>query len=216
MLYSHLVYFLCEYVTLFSSKAKNCKYFYLYVFCSLTNGLTDKIIIEQMRINKTTFYKKKSDFYLKQPPRKSCFFISTFLPFIALPAERRTKYLQNRCSFLRGICTKKYRIILERYLNQGPRKSRLTYVQMDRQTDICFYRVALLLTNSDISYFIQKKIDVLKVYNDNIFNQIKLLTNFHCSKSMFEKKTETKEMDEMLKTMIKFIFKTNFDKSELR
>ena len=27
--------------------------------------------------------------------------------FVALPTDRRTKYLQNRCSFLRGICTKK-------------------------------------------------------------------------------------------------------------
>ena len=33
--------------------------------------------------------------------------------FVALPTDRRTKYLQNRCSFMRGICTKK----LERYLN---------------------------------------------------------------------------------------------------
>ncbi len=28
-------------------------------------------------------------------------------PFVALPIDRRTKYLQNRCSFMRGICTKK-------------------------------------------------------------------------------------------------------------
>ena len=34
-------------------------------------------------------------------------------PFVALPTDRRTKYLQNRCSFMRGICKKK----LERCLN---------------------------------------------------------------------------------------------------
>ena len=28
-------------------------------------------------------------------------------PFVALPTDRRTKYLQNRCSFMRRICTKK-------------------------------------------------------------------------------------------------------------
>ena len=33
--------------------------------------------------------------------------------FVALPTDRRTKYLQNRCSFMREICIKK----LERYLN---------------------------------------------------------------------------------------------------
>ena len=27
--------------------------------------------------------------------------------FVALPTDRRKKYLQNRCSFMRGICTKK-------------------------------------------------------------------------------------------------------------
>ncbi len=48
---------------------------------------------------------------------------------------------------MRGICTKK----LERYLNQGPRKSRFPLIEVDGQTDIrtdiCFYRVALLLKN---------------------------------------------------------------------
>ena len=33
--------------------------------------------------------------------------------FLAFSTDRQTKYLQNRCSFMRGICTKK----LERYLN---------------------------------------------------------------------------------------------------
>ena len=28
-------------------------------------------------------------------------------PFVALPTDRRTKYLQNRCSFMRGICINK-------------------------------------------------------------------------------------------------------------
>ena len=27
--------------------------------------------------------------------------------FVALPTDRRTNCLQNRCSFIRGICTKK-------------------------------------------------------------------------------------------------------------
>ncbi len=27
--------------------------------------------------------------------------------FVALPTDRQTKYLKNRCSFMRGICTKK-------------------------------------------------------------------------------------------------------------
>ncbi len=64
-------------------------------------------------------------------------------PFVALPTDRRTKYLQNRSSFMRGICTKK----IERYLNQGPRKSRFPLNVVDRRTDICRCRVALLLTN---------------------------------------------------------------------
>ncbi len=34
---------------------------------------------------------------------------------------------------------------MERYLNQGPRKSRFLLNVVDRRTDICFYRVALLL-----------------------------------------------------------------------
>ena len=35
------------------------------------------------------------------------FNIFTFLPFVAKPADQWTKYLQNRCLFMRGICTKK-------------------------------------------------------------------------------------------------------------
>ena len=58
--------------------------------------------------------------------------------FVALPIDRRTKYLQNRCSFMRGICTKKIGAISQ----LGAEKTWLTY----GQTDICFYRVALLLT----------------------------------------------------------------------
>ena len=36
------------------------------------------------------------------------FNIFTFLPFVAKPANQQTKYLQNRCSFMKGICTKKW------------------------------------------------------------------------------------------------------------
>ena len=35
------------------------------------------------------------------------FNIFTFLPFVAKPAEQRKKYLQNRCSYVRRIYTKK-------------------------------------------------------------------------------------------------------------
>ncbi len=33
--------------------------------------------------------------------------MTTSISSKALPTDRRTKYLQNRCSFLRGFCTKK-------------------------------------------------------------------------------------------------------------
>ncbi len=73
-------------------------------------------------------------------------------PFVALPTDRRTKYLQNRCSFMKGICTR------ELFLIQGPRKSRFPLnledrhidIQTDRRADICFYRVALLLKRKNI------------------------------------------------------------------
>ena len=67
--------------------------------------------------------------------------------FVALPTDRRTKYLQNRCSFMRGIWSD---ISIRGWINHFPpkrgwRTDRRTY----RRTDICFYRVTLLLKTRD-------------------------------------------------------------------
>ena len=55
------------------------------------------------------------------------FNIFTFLPFVAKPADQRTKYLQNRCSFMRGICTKKIGAISQ----LGAEKSRFPLNMVD-------------------------------------------------------------------------------------
>ncbi len=47
---------------------------------------------------------KESELYIKQQTRKSCFI---FLHFCHLQPDRKTKYLQNRCSQIMGIFTKK-------------------------------------------------------------------------------------------------------------
>ena len=63
--------------------------------------------------------------------------------FVALPTDRRTKYLQNRCSFMRGICTKKIGAISQlgaEKITFPPKRG----WHSDRRTDICFYRVVLL------------------------------------------------------------------------
>ncbi len=69
-------------------------------------------------------------------------------PFVALPTDRRTKYLQNRCTFIRRICTKKIRAISQLWAEKitfPPKPDIQSYIHTDRRTDICFYRVALLL-----------------------------------------------------------------------
>ncbi len=71
--------------------------------------------------------------------------------FVAIPTDRRTKYLQNRYSFMRGNCTKKIgaksQLGAEK-ITFPPKRGWHT----DRWTDICFYRVALLLKNYCHSY----------------------------------------------------------------
>ena len=71
-------------------------------------------------------------------------------PFVALPTDRRTKYLQNRCSFMRGICTKKIGAIS----HLGAEKIKFP-PKRGWHTDICFYRVALLLIREawTVGYF---------------------------------------------------------------
>ncbi len=71
---------------------------------------------------------------------------------MALPKDRQTKYLKNRCSFMMGICTKKFGAISQigaEKITFPPKPDRHiyrhTYIQTDRRTDISFYRVALLL-----------------------------------------------------------------------
>ncbi len=59
-------------------------------------------------------------------------------PFVALPTDRQTKYLQNRCSFMRGICTKKIGAISQlgaEKITFPPKPNEHTDIQTDRQTD---------------------------------------------------------------------------------
>ena len=51
--------------------------------------------------------KKQKTFQKSRNLINRVFNICTFPPFVAKPADQRTKYLQNRCSFMRGTCTKK-------------------------------------------------------------------------------------------------------------
>ena len=66
------------------------------------------------------------------------FNIFTFLPFVAKPADQRTKYLQNRCSFMRGICTQKIGAIARlgaEKITFPHKPDGHTDIQSDRQTD---------------------------------------------------------------------------------
>ena len=57
--------------------------------------------------------------------------IFTFLPFLAQPVDRRKKYLQNRCSYVRRIYTQKnWTSIL---ISDGENR---VSPKPDRQTDI--------------------------------------------------------------------------------
>ena len=56
---------------------------------------------------------------------------------VALPTDRRTKYLQNRCSFMRGICTKKIEAISQLGAEKivfPPKPDRHTYIHTDGRT----------------------------------------------------------------------------------
>ena len=44
-------------------------FFYIYIFCILTDRQTAQLFTENMPIEKMNLYKKKSDFYLKQQPK---------------------------------------------------------------------------------------------------------------------------------------------------
>ena len=62
--------------------------------------------------------------------------IFTFLPFVALPADRPEKYLQNRCSYVRRIYTKKIGLLSEL------EAEKITFPpKPERRTDISYYRV---------------------------------------------------------------------------
>ncbi len=72
---------------------------------------------------------------------------------IALPTDRRTKYLQNRCSFMRESCTNKIGAISQlgtEKVTFPPKRGWHT----DRRADICFCRVALLLKTCIYIYHI--------------------------------------------------------------
>ncbi len=59
-------------------------------------------------------------------------------PLVALPTDRRTKYLPNRCSFMRGICTEKNGAISQlgaEKITFPPKPDGHTDIQSERQTD---------------------------------------------------------------------------------
>ncbi len=104
---------------------------------------------------------------------ESIFNIFTFLPFVAKPTDQRTKYLQNRCSFMRGICTKKIGAISKlgaEIITFPPKPDGQTYSQTDRRTDICFYRVALLLMDVVILFYLVKTNHPYMEYLKYFFN----------------------------------------------
>ena len=78
------------------------------------------------------------------------------MPFVALPTDRRTKYLPNRWSFMRGICSKRIGAIFQlgaEKITFPPKPDGHTDIQQtDRRTDICFYRVALLLKSKSCHF----------------------------------------------------------------
>ncbi len=66
------------------------------------------------------------------------------LLFVAWPTDRRTKYLQTRCSYTREMCTQKIRALSyigAEKITFPPKPDRKTY----RRTDISVYRIASLL-----------------------------------------------------------------------
>ncbi len=106
--------------------------------------------------------------------------------FVALPTDRRTNYLQNRCSFMRGICTKKIGAISQLGAEKntfppkpGIQKDRQTY----RQTDISFYRVALLLKITSLDNN-KKMLKLMTLVIQHFFlskSSITILLVFTCS-----------------------------------
>ena len=64
--------------------------------------MNDNTIKKQKTLQKSRNLKRLRDEYINR-----VFNIFTFLPFVAKPADQRLKYLQNKCSFMRGICTQK-------------------------------------------------------------------------------------------------------------
>ena len=69
------------------------------------------VLIDNVAINTETVENKIDNIHKQakrlKDNRKLKLNIFTFLPLVAKPVDQRTKYLQNRCSFMRGICTKK-------------------------------------------------------------------------------------------------------------
>ena len=58
--------------------------------------------------------------------------------FVALPTDRRTKYLQNGCSFTRGMCTQKMRALSyigAEKITFPPKPEGQTDIRTDRHTD---------------------------------------------------------------------------------
>ena len=66
--------------------------------------------------------------------------------FCSITDRQTDKYFQNRCSFMRGICTKKYWSDISIRGRENPKPDGHT----DRRTDICFYMVALLLKKDQL------------------------------------------------------------------
>ena len=99
--------------------------------------------------------------------------------FVALPTDRLTKYLQNRCSFMRGIYTKKIRAISQLgaekitfHPKPDKQTDRHTDIHTYRRTDICFYRVALLLKNKSIQSLIYPLIHEVKSAGHGLLLQL--------------------------------------------
>ena len=75
-------------------------YFYISAFCSLTDR---PIRCAYMRGMNIEFF----PLYLNHGPRKTRYYIFTFLPFVAWLTERRTKYFYID-AHMRGMCTEKF------------------------------------------------------------------------------------------------------------
>ena len=123
--------------------------FYIFAFCSLTDRSTGKIFIEQMLIYERNVQRKKQPFISIWGRENR---ISIFLHFYFLQPDRETdrQYLQNRCIYMRGICTEK------NYNSISIRERQLRFRL--NLTDGSNYKVASLLKTRDVLESIRSKI----------------------------------------------------------